>query len=134
MRASALEQRLGAATCPDDMVVLYHFWSHFLVRHFNARMFLEFHQLAAEDKERGVADGMQSLVKYYGAALLYDAPPRDVVLGHLLGLAKTEKENDNEMPIFNTLRSAWLSGTLNQTTREKIQDSADAELVAALDA
>ena len=137
MRASALEQRLGSTAdyYPDDMVVLYQFWSHFLVRHFNTRMFLEFRQLAAEDKERGILDGMQNLVKYYNAALLYHTPLRDVVLAHLLGLVKAEKESeDGQMPALNILRSAWRNGSLNPTTREKLQDAADTELIAVLDA
>jgi la-related protein 1 len=135
MRASALEQRLGstAEDYPDDMVVLYQFWSHFLVRHFNTRMFLEFRQLAAEDKERGVLDGMQSLVKYYHAALLYHMPLRDVVLTHLLELVKAEGEEDGQMAALNILRSAWRNGALNPATRDKLRDAADAELIATLD-
>jgi la-related protein 1 len=137
MRASALEQRRTSAAddYPNDMVVLYQFWSHFLVRHFNTRMFLEFRHLAVEDKvERGVADGMQNLVKYYGAALLYHTPMRDVAFDHLLDLVNTERQRDDgDMPAFNILRSAWRNGTLNPTIREKIQDEAEAELVADLD-
>ena len=115
-----------ADDCPADMVVLYQFWSHFLVRHFNTRMFLEFHQLAADDKARGLADGMRSLIKYYNAALLHRAPLRDVVLTHLLELVKDDDE------ALSILRSAWHSGALDPATREQL--SADAELVAALDA
>jgi len=113
-------------------VVLYQFWSHFLVRNFNTRMFLEFHQLAEEDKERGVADGMQNLVKYYAAALLHHMPLREVVLTHLMELVKTEKESDGQMPVLKILRSAWRNGTLNPVTREKIRDSAEAELISTL--
>jgi la-related protein 1 len=133
MRARA-RQNSAAGDYPDDMVVLYQFWSHFLVRHFNTRMFLEFRHLAVEDKvERGVLDGMQSLVKYYNAALLFHVPMRDIVLTHLLQLIETEKESDGQMPIFTILRSAWRNRTLNPVTREKLLDSAEAELIATLD-
>jgi la-related protein 1 len=135
MRANALEQREKSAAhdYPDDMVVLYQFWSHFLVRNFNTRMFLEFCQLAEEDKERGVHDGIQNLVKYYAAAMLHHMPMREVVLTHLMELIKTEKER-GQMTAFKILRSAWHNGTLNPATREKIRDSAEPELIATLDA
>ena len=69
LRTKALQERRAASngTCPYDMVVLYQFWSHFLVRNFNMSMYNEFRSLAFDDKKHGNDQGLTNLVNFYDA-------------------------------------------------------------------
>jgi la-related protein 1 len=136
MREKALEQLRDATpdNYPHDMIVLYQFWSHFLVRNFNTRMYEEFRQLVEEDSTDRMHDtGKHNLIKYYGAALLHDTPIRDPVLRDIISMVQNEKL-DNERTAFKTLRSGWRNGALNLKTRKKIRDMVDPQLMAQLDA
>lgn len=77
-RSRALEQRRSAQTgeTPRLMQGLYDFWSHFLISHFNARMYEEFRNLAQEDASRDAPAryGLKALVNYYNELFDSDQP------------------------------------------------------------
>lgn len=135
LRFKALEQRqiAPAGTCPYDTDVLYQFWSHFLIRNFNLRMYQEFYALAFEDSAHRDSDvGLTNLIKYYGESLLSSQSPiRERVACDYIELVKSEK--DTNRPAFRQLRSALRNGTMDPTNRKRIGELLDVELKESLE-
>lgn len=135
LHQKALDQRKQAATgtCPYDLDVLYQFWSHFLIRNFNRRMYAEFKGLAksdADDRHNGV--GLQNLVQFYAKALASSNPIRDHVVNDYVELVKNEPQITSNLA-FKQLRQAWRNGALNLKNRKKLADIVDESLRTRLE-
>ncbi|KAL1646873.1 hypothetical protein SLS58_003008 [Diplodia intermedia] len=131
---SALKQReaVPIGNCPYDMVVLYQFWSHFLIRNFNTGMYDEFRRLAFEDIARRSSDvGMRCLVKYYGEALSSQSDIRQRVARHYVDIVTTEPGHNG--PAFTQLRTAWRDGSVSESNRQTISAFMGSELLASLE-
>ncbi|KAF2661421.1 hypothetical protein K491DRAFT_587223 [Lophiostoma macrostomum CBS 122681] len=135
LRSKALEQRLYAppGTCPYDMDVLYQFWSHFLIRSFNTRMYDEFRHFAFEDSvHRNSHVGLANLIKFYGESLLSrHSEMRDRVARHYVAFVNTESEH--QRPAMKQMRSALRNDGLDPRNRERIDKYIDEELRAKLE-
>jgi la-related protein 1 len=117
LRNRALEQRLYGDTSAT-MESLYKFWSHFLIRNFNVRMYDEFHTLALEDSSQGLSSGVSHLVRYFEALLSGQTPLTD---RHANGLVQlVQSESDGPRPAFHILRTAWRNGAFNLKSRKRI--------------
>lgn len=136
LRLKAFEQRSHAATgtCPYDLKVLYQFWSHFLIRNFNNRMYSEFKYYAdADAKERVSFEGQKNLVKYYGEAVSSANPIPTRVVKDCIELAKSEGPKQ-ESTLFKSLKAAWQNQALNLRNRKTLADNLDESLKSQLEA
>ena len=136
LRLKALEQRSHAATgtCPYDLRVLYQFWSHFLVRNFNNRMYSEFKYYAdADAKERVSLEGQKNLIKYYVEAVRSANPIPTRVVNDYIELVKAEGPSP-ESTLFTSLQAAWSNKALNLRNRKTLTDCIDQTLKAQLEA
>ncbi|USW47917.1 Putative La domain containing protein [Septoria linicola] len=130
LRFKALKQRDEASTgnCPYDLDVLYQFWSHFLIRNYNHRMYGEFKYYATDDvKNRSNTTGMQNLLQFYAKALASSTPIRDHIVKDYVELVKAEPAPSHGQG-FKALRQAWRNGALNLKNRKKLNDIVDEEL------
>ena len=124
----------GPGECPYELQVLYQFWSHFLIRHFNTTMYEEFRQLAHEDVSRGMSDaGMKHLIAYYSEAVNNHRVIRDSVARHYVRLVAAEDATKADRPAFEQLLRAWLNGATPLKNRKKIMDWMSEDLKAELD-
>lgn len=135
LRSKALDQRHIALSgnCPYDMDVLYQFWSHFLIRNFNTRMYDEFRHFAFDDASRKMSEvGLRNLIKFYGESLLSSQSIiRERVARHYVDLVKQEQESSR--PAFRQLRSALRNGALDPRNRKRIVDLLDTDLRSSLE-
>lgn len=116
-----------------DMDVLYQFWSHFLIRNFNAGMYNEFKSLAFDDvSSKKSTRGLDHLIHYYDAALSSNRSLSDDVAQDLITVIKTESAGDGQI-LFQRLRSAWKDDTFNRNTRRNIDRILDDNLRAELE-
>lgn len=134
LRSKALKQRQNTpfgSTC-YDMEVLYQFWSHFLIRNFNTRMYEEFQQLAIDDAVHYMTDvGLASLIQLYSQSLLSSQTlVRTRVACDYVALA--ESEDDDYCPAFTQLQSDLNSQRLHPSSQHLLMQLLTDDLLELL--
>ncbi|KAI9811112.1 MAG: hypothetical protein M1832_001068 [Thelocarpon impressellum] len=134
-RKDALRQRESApvGTCHRDMDNLYQFWSHFLVRNFNTRMYDEFRGLALADRATKQSDvGLRNLLQYYDVTLGGQKTISDGLARDYVDLVMNEDRTKERLG-FEKLRAAWRGGLPSVKNKKRIDSALPAELRAELD-
>ncbi|TAQ87937.1 hypothetical protein B7494_g3742 [Chlorociboria aeruginascens] len=129
-RARALRHRESSSSneIHSDMKLLYEFWSHFLCRNFNHKMYHEFRNLASEDARTNSLTGITNLIAYYDEVLNNKKKVIPETLAqHYIDLVKSESTN-SERPGFAKLRTAWRNGALDMKSRKRIDNLVDPQL------
>ena len=120
-----------------EMRALYDFWSHFLIRNFNPKMYADFRKYAYEDAANNFSEGTKSLVDYYnqiltaGKKVIPDAIAEDYV--QLVRDEQRTATKPEDRLAFKALRTAWRNGALDIKSRKKIDSLVDADLKKELE-
>ena len=132
-RAIKAREQMAGGQCHRDMQILYEFWSHFLIRNFNAGMYEEFRRLALDDStNHNSLVGLHHLITFYDKSILGRKLIADALAKDYVDLVRTETEK-KERPAFDKLRAAWRNGAFNFKNRVKIDKILDINLKAELE-
>jgi la-related protein 1 len=118
-KANVLEQR-KANNKVAEMAILYRFWRHFLLCHFNRNTYFEFRQYAMEDNRNGLQLGFDYYLGYLKYVHLAKQQPPLLVTSDLLDLSK-----DYESAL-EVLRSVYHDSTVPAATKSQIEGRLDA--------
>lgn len=131
-RALELRRAADPLHCPHEMQVLYQFWSHFLIRNFNFKMYSEFRQLALDDLQQGNLIGRQHLVKFYVEALKHEKPKVRLEVAKGFVDLVMDQSTDPDRFAFKELHRVWRDGALPLPNRLRTKQFVGPELYKEL--
>ncbi|KAF8249392.1 hypothetical protein K440DRAFT_641397 [Wilcoxina mikolae CBS 423.85] len=129
VHAQALKQResAGGAKLNNDMVTLYRFWSHFLVKRFNASMYKEFKQFALQDADLSSRHGIEEIFKLYERSFQDRNMVSLEMIRDFVELVKLEARHGESLGI-EKLKSILANPSLKDDYKSTIESLVDSDL------
>jgi len=127
VRAQAIKHRENNGVVKNnDLITLYKFWSHFLVKRFNTAMYHEFKSFALQDADLAVRCGIEELFKMYECSFKDRSTIGYEVISDFVELVKAEARHGES---FGTekLKSILENPSLKDDYRSVIESLIDNE-------
>jgi la-related protein 1 len=128
VRAQAIKYReSGVQGKNNDLITLYRFWSHCLVRTFNTNIYKEFKHFALQDADMSLRYGIEQIFKMYEMSFKDRATIGYDVIRDFVDLVKTEVRHGEQYGI-DKLRSILANPSLKEDYRQAIDSLLDDQL------
>lgn len=130
VRAQAMKQRdpaAGTSKSNNDMITLYKFWSHFLVKRFNSAMYREFKQYALQDADLSSRHGIEEMFKLYERSFKDRSTIGFEMIRDFVELVKLESRHGESLGI-EKLKSSLASPNIKDDYKNTIESLLDKEL------
>lgn len=127
VRAQALKHReTNGLVKNNDLITLYKFWSHFLVKRFNIAMYYEFKHFALQDADMAVRCGIEELFNTYERSFKDRNTIGYEIIVDFVELVKTEARHGESFGM-EKLRSILANPSLKDDYRSAIESLLDHE-------
>lgn len=130
VRAQAMKQRdpaAGTLKSNNDMITLYKFWSHFLVKRFNSAMYKEFKQYALHDADLSSRHGIEEMFKLYERSFKDRSTVGFEMIRDFVELVKLESRHGESLGI-EKLKWSLASPNIRDDYKNTIENLLDKEL------
>ncbi|KAI5855690.1 hypothetical protein BZA05DRAFT_215613 [Tricharina praecox] len=132
VRAQALKYReTNGLFKNNDLITLYKFWSHFLVKSFNRAMYREFKHFALQDADMAVRCGIEEIFKMYERSFKDRKTIGYEIINDFVELVKTEARHGETFGM-EKLRSILENPNLKDDYRNVIESLLDNDTRAIL--
>ncbi|KAA8892731.1 hypothetical protein FN846DRAFT_635728 [Sphaerosporella brunnea] len=128
VRAQAIKYReSGGQGKNNDLITLYRFWSHCLVKTFNTNIYREFKQLALQDADMSVRYGVEQIFKMYEMSFKDRSTIGYDVIRDFVDLVKTEARHGEQFGL-EKLKSILANPGLKEDYKSAIDSLLDDQL------
>jgi len=128
VRAQALKHREASGPGKNnDLITLYKFWSHFLVKRFNASMYREFKTFALQDADKSVRLGVEEIFKLYERSFRDRISIGLNVIRDFVELVRVEARHGESLGV-DKLKSILANVSLNDEYKHTIENLVDTDL------
>ncbi|KAI5780500.1 hypothetical protein EDC01DRAFT_633366 [Geopyxis carbonaria] len=128
VRAQALRAREDLIYAKNnDLITLYKFWSHFLVKSYKGSMYKEFRQYALEDADMKVRFGVDELLKMYERSFQHRHSIGCDIIKDFVNLVRVEARHGEPLGI-EKLQNILANPSLKDEYKRTIESLIDPEL------
>jgi la-related protein 1 len=129
VRSQAAKQResFGPTKNNNDLITLYSFWSHFLVKRFNVSMYREFQSYALQDADKSIRTGVEEIFKLYERSLKGRSTIGLDIIRDFVELVRAEARHGEAFGVAK-LKSILANPSLRDEYKSAIESLVDGDL------